>query len=109
MRLKYVIKSVAEMSRAVEFHERQLGLKLKFQSPFWSEFDTGPTTLALHVATVDQPAGTVRLGFNVDDLDAFYADGAARGIEFTAEPRIERGVKMAGFIDSEGTECRISG
>src|SRR5678816_3678782 len=48
MRLSYAIKYVADMARAIAFHRDVLGLPLKFQSPEWSEFATGQTTLALH-------------------------------------------------------------
>jgi len=41
--LTYVIKFVADMDKAVRFHVDQLGLTLRFQSPEWSEFDTGAT------------------------------------------------------------------
>ncbi len=54
--LSYVIKFVADMDRAVGFYRDTLGLALKFQSPGWSEFLTGETTLALHAADADHPA-----------------------------------------------------
>jgi hypothetical protein len=56
---------------------------LKFESPGWSEFATGETTLALHPASDKNPAGKVELGFTVADLQAFYRD-------MTAKPRDER-------------------
>jgi catechol 2,3-dioxygenase-like lactoylglutathione lyase family enzyme len=49
--LRYVIKFVADMDKAVKFYRDVLGLKLKFESPDWSEFVTGETTLALHPAS----------------------------------------------------------
>jgi lactoylglutathione lyase len=49
--LKYVIKFVADMEKAVKFYRDTLGLPLKSQSPGWSEFVTGETTLALHPAS----------------------------------------------------------
>jgi len=49
--LRYVIKFVADMDKAVKFHRDVLGLKVKFESPGWSEFATGETTLALHPET----------------------------------------------------------
>jgi len=64
MKLGYVIKFVADMNRAVKFHRDVLGLPLKFESPGWSEFVTGETTLALHPASEKNPAGTVELGFH---------------------------------------------
>ncbi len=59
MKLGYVIKFVADMNRAVKFHRDVLGLPLKFESPGWSEFVTGETTLALHPASEKNPAGTL--------------------------------------------------
>jgi catechol 2,3-dioxygenase-like lactoylglutathione lyase family enzyme len=50
MRLAYVITFVADMDAAVAFYRDTLGFKLRFQSPGWSEFDTGSTTLALQRA-----------------------------------------------------------
>jgi catechol 2,3-dioxygenase-like lactoylglutathione lyase family enzyme len=67
-KLTYAIKFVADMDRAVRFHRDRLGLPLKFESPGWSEFATGETTLALHPASEKNPAGKVELGFQVDDL-----------------------------------------
>ncbi|MGB9245394.1 MAG: VOC family protein [Candidatus Acidiferrales bacterium] len=55
MKLAYAIKYVADMGRAVKFYRHVLGLQLKFESPEWSEFVTGETTLALHPATPSIP------------------------------------------------------
>ena len=41
MQLSYAIKYVADMGKAIAFHRDVLGLELKFESPFWSEFATG--------------------------------------------------------------------
>jgi catechol 2,3-dioxygenase-like lactoylglutathione lyase family enzyme len=57
MRLNYAIKFVSDMDAAVAFYRDALGLKLHFQSPFWSEFETGETKLALHPASDDNPPG----------------------------------------------------
>ena len=43
VRLTYVIKYVADIERAVKFYKEQLGVSLRFQSPEWSEFETGET------------------------------------------------------------------
>src|SRR5438270_10931986 len=65
--LRYVIKFVADMDKAVKFHRDVLGLKVKFESPGWREFVPGETILALHPASEKNPAGTVELGFTVAD------------------------------------------
>jgi len=108
MRFNYAIKYVADMDKAVAFHRDTLGLTLKFASPFWSEFETGETTLALHAADADHPAGNVQLGFGVDDLDAFYAAREEKGLTFTAPPAQRFGATIARFRDSEGAETSIS-
>jgi hypothetical protein len=54
-KLTYAIKFVADMDHAIRFHRDTLGLPLKFQSPGWSEFATGDTTLALHPASEKAP------------------------------------------------------
>jgi len=108
-RLTYVIKFVADMDAAIAFHRDVLGLPVKFATPFWTELVTGETTLALHPATEDKPAGTVQVGFGVDDLAAFYAEKSAAGLEFTQAPRDQHGVKIAALRDCEGAEIRVSG
>ena len=69
-----MIKFVTDMNKAVKFYCDILGLQLKFESPGWSEFVTGETTLALHPASEKNPAGKVELGFTVADVEAFYRD-----------------------------------
>lgn len=109
MQLNYAIKFVADMDRAVAFHRDTLGLDLKFQSPFWSEFQTGETTLALHPASEENPAGSVQLGFGVDDLGEFYERRDQLGIGFTQPPKEMHGVHIARFRDLDGAETSVSG
>jgi hypothetical protein len=75
--LNYAIKFVADMKAAVDFHSNQVGFKLRCESPEWSEFETGTTTLALQHATTEQRDGTYELGFRVPDVDRFCAERAA--------------------------------
>ena len=105
---RYVIKSVANMDKAVKFHRDVLGLNLKFESPGWSEFATGETTLALHPASDKNPAGKVELGFTVADVEAFYRDISAKGVVFTMPPKKQDfGGVLAQFVDSEGAHCSV--
>ena len=109
MKLNYAIKFVADMDQAIDFYRDSLGLELKFQSPFWSEFATGETTLALHPASAENPAGGVQLGFSVDDLAGFYARREELGLSFTQAPTEMHGVHIARFRDADGAEVSISG
>jgi len=85
--LRYVIKSVADMDKAVKFYREVLGLTLKFESPGWSEFMTGETTLALHPASTRIQPRRVELGFTVSDVEAFYRDMSAKGVLFSMPPQ----------------------
>ena|SRR5438045_64237 len=109
MRLIHAIKFVSDMDTAVAFYRDTLGLKPGFQSPFWSEFDTGETRLALHPASAENPAGTVQLGLGTQDIDTFYASGQAQGLVFTSPPTDMHGVRIARFRDPEGAEISVSG
>ena len=108
MRLAYVIKFVSDMDAAIAFYRDALGLTPGFQSPFWSEFDTGETRLALHPASDENPAGTVQLGFGTPDIDNFYMAGQAEGLVFTSPPTDIHGTRIARFRDNEGAEISVS-
>jgi catechol 2,3-dioxygenase-like lactoylglutathione lyase family enzyme len=109
MRLSYAIKYVADMDRAIAFHRDVLGLQPKFSSPFWSEFVTGETTLALHAASPEHPAGGVQLGFASDDLGEFYGRRDELGLSFTQPPTEMHGMHIARFRDIDGAETSVSG
>src|SRR5258708_3801683 len=108
MKLSYVIKYVADMNRAVKFYRDVLGLPLKFESPGWSEFVTGETTLALHPASEKNLAGAVELGFTVADIQKFHQEIRAQGVQFSMPPtKQDYGGLLAQFVDSEGTHCSV--
>jgi catechol 2,3-dioxygenase-like lactoylglutathione lyase family enzyme len=109
MKLSYAIKYVADMDKAVAFHRDTLGLQLKFASPFWSEFATGDTTLALHPATPEHAAGNVQLGYAADNLGEFYGRRDELGLSFTQPPTEMHGVNIARFRDIDGAETSVSG
>ena len=85
--LRYAIKFVTDMDKAVKFYRDVVGLTLKFESPGWSEFVTGETTLALHPASDKNPAGKVELGFTVVDVETFYREMSAKGVLFSMPPK----------------------
>jgi lactoylglutathione lyase len=111
--IDYTMVMVSDMNRSVEFYRDQLGIQLKFQSPEWTEFVTGTTTLALHGGGLpqqssgggkDKAAGTCSLGFNVEDVDQTYAELKAKGVNFVMPPtqREGEGIKLAVCVDPDG-------
>lgn len=109
MRLHFVIRFVSDMDQAVAFHRDALGLPLKFASPDWSEFETGETTLALHTASDEHPAGSVELGFGSEDIDAFYAARDERGVTFVEAPQPLHGIRVGKVLDPDGVEISVGG
>lgn len=109
-KLTYVIEFVADMARAVAFYRDVVGLSLKFESPDWSEFSTGETTLALHPSSGRNPAGKLEIGFGVPDLLAFHQAMVAKGVKFPLAPKKQDyGGLLAQFQDSEGASVTVSG
>jgi lactoylglutathione lyase len=112
--IDYTMVMVSDMKRSVEFYRDTLGIPLKFESPDWTEFATGVTTLALHSGgtpkeyqdTGDQSkiAGSCSIGFNVGDLDQTYEELKSKGMPFVMPPteRAEQGIKLAVGLDPDG-------
>ena len=112
----YIMVTVSDMKRSVEFYRDKLGLTLKFESPGWSEFLTGSSTLALHGGGKANPAakevdhsqtpyaGTCSIGFSVTDLEKTYEELKSRGVEFVMPPtrRDQEGIKLALCTDPDG-------
>ena len=108
----YTMIVVSNMDRSVEFYRDKLGIPLRFQSPDWTEFDTGATTLALHGGGVpgesrgdqSKAAGTCSIGFNVANVDQTYQELKAKGITFVMPPTQREGepIKLTVCLDPDG-------
>src|SRR6058998_92605 len=109
-KIDYTIVFVSDMKRAVKFYRDVLGLPLKFESPDWTEFSTGTTTLALHGGAKpkqnvkrESHAGLCSIGFYVDDLEKAYAELKARDARFIMPPTAREGepIKLAVCTDPD--------
>ena len=112
--IDYTMIVVSDMDRSVEFYRDKLGIPLKFQSPQWTEFATGTTTLALHGGGVPNTAppsgdpskyaGACSIGFSVENVDQTYEELKAKGIAFVMPPtqREGEGIRLAVAIDPDG-------
>lgn len=107
---------VSDMARSVEFYRDKLGIPLRFESPEWTEFETGTTTLALHGggeagAKSSKPiAGTSSIGFYVENLDQTHKELKAKGVAFTMPPteREEERIMLAVCLDPDGLQISIA-
>lgn len=115
----YVMIVVSNMNRSIEFYRDKLGLKLKFESPDWTEFQTGATTVALHsggapdasdAAFQRKLAGTCSIGFNVEDLNLTYEEMQKRGVKFLMPPSERPGesIRLAVALDPDGLPISFS-
>jgi lactoylglutathione lyase len=111
--------NVSDMVRSVSYYRDTLGLTLRMESPYWSEFDVRGSTLAPHGGgTAAAPggdaretvAGVVNIGFNVDDLDATCAVLKSRGVRFVMEPqdRADERIRLAIILDPDGAQVSLA-
>lgn len=112
-KLGYVIIYVADMNRSVEFYRDRLGLPLRYDTPYWTEFGLEGCTLALHhaegVPRAGAPAaGEISLSWIVEDIEAVHAGLVAKGVEFSMAPKAlpQEGIILATFSDPDG--CKLS-
>ena len=117
--IDYVMIGVSNMDQSVGFYKDALGMPLKYKTNEWTEFQTGATTLALHLskprivpATLqnEMVAGTSTIGFTVSDLDKTYRELKAKNVRFVMEPKMreQEGIKLAVCLDPDGLEISIS-
>ena len=116
----YLIVMVSDVARSVCFYRDTLGLSLKFESPDWSEFQTGTTTLALHGGgkrrsgsqepSEGMSAGTCSIGFNADNLDSAYEGLKSKGVVFAMPPtsRKDEGIRLSVCFDPDGLPISIA-
>lgn len=105
MNIQYPIVFVSDMEQATAFYRDVLELPLKFETPHWTEFATEGTILALHATDTPaapeqaglEPAGRVRIGFSVPDLDAFHEKMRGHDVPCVQEPMLQFGAKIAQY------------
>lgn len=109
-KLAYVMVFVSDMKRSTAFYRDQVGLKLRFQSPGWTEFETGGAVLALHPAGPNNKAGTTELGITVPDLNAYYNTRTAAGAPFEGPPKPQPyGSPLTEMRDPDGALISVGG
>ena len=117
--IDYVMVGVSNMDQSVGFYKDTLGMPLKYKTNEWTEFQTGATTLALHLskpriasapAQREMIAATSTIGFTVTDLEKTYHELKAKNVRFVMEPKMreEEGIKLAVCLDPDGLEISIS-
>jgi len=88
--LSYVIVYVQDTTVSLPFYRDILGMTLKSEESGWVEFETGGTTLALHVMKPgEKHAGNTKgqpiIVFTVDNVHEVRAELLSRGVTFKTE------------------------
>lgn len=104
MRIHNAHLPVRDMSRAVAFYRDVLGLPVRFESPYWAEFDVAGFTLGLQfVGEADTPGqGGATLDFEVNEIAPAIARLEAQGAAFVATVLDQPFGKLAKFRDPDG-------
>ena len=106
---------VADVGKARRFYEDLLGFSAPVvDTPEWVEY--APRTgshFALHAADAERFAGldharaTVKLSFEVDDLDDFVARCGDQGVRLVTPPTEIHGFRFCEVQDPEGNVIRL--
>jgi catechol 2,3-dioxygenase-like lactoylglutathione lyase family enzyme len=89
-----VVIPVSDQDRAIEFYVEKLGLEKRTDVPFgdgyrWVEVAPGDavTTIALAPPPPGKPTGNIEtgIGLQTDDIDAYYAELKANGVDVDSE------------------------
>ena len=80
---------VKDMAKAVMYYKENLGLKPRFESPEWTEFDLNGHGLCLHAMGKDEKGlnqkGVGLLILDVKGLVTMVAELKKKGVEFIGE------------------------
>ena len=72
-KIDYTMIMVTDMKRSLHFYRDILGFRVRFESEFWTEFDTEGTTLALHGGAPEE-FGVLVVGPGPSPLDVAHAE-----------------------------------
>jgi predicted enzyme related to lactoylglutathione lyase len=100
----------ADLPRSRDFYRDVLGLKVRNDVPGWVDFDLGGgAALGLHPPTDEMPIrpGSLQLGFEVDDVDAFIEDARAKGASIVMEPFDESFGRLSLILDPDGYTVQV--
>ena len=95
----FVTIMVKDMKKAVEFYTKKLGLKLSYESKYWSEISAPGMTIGLHIAK-KVGSSDMSIGFTVTNLEKAMEKLKANGIKF-APVHDDEYVKFADFEDPD--------
>ncbi|SOC42666.1 glyoxalase/bleomycin resistance protein/dioxygenase superfamily protein [Rhizobium subbaraonis] len=111
MRLGRILLYVRDIEETAQFYQRFFGYEVSRRDDdrIVELLGDGGANIMLHPAARGQRLGqsTVKLVFDVEDVDAFCRDSAAAGLQFGPVHRAE-GYAFANAKDPSGTPIQVS-
>ncbi len=114
LRSHHIALKTPNYARAKAFYTGVLGFPIAGSIPGKEIvfIDIGGTTIELMEGPAptcaEKPGcGLMHLAFEVDDVDATYADLKAKGVEFFIEPKDVGDIRLAFFRDPDGNELEL--
>lgn len=101
--------AVSDLPRAVDWFDRLLGEVETFRPNDSEHVWTVTGRGHVYVEVAPARAGHSMVTLFVDDLDAFLAAAAGRGLEPAASETYDNGVRKALFRDPDGNEVGVGG
>ena len=117
MKVNYIIIFVSNMKMSIGFYKNILGMKLKFETPEWTEFEVEGATIALHKSDIKNSnapdsdkavAGRCRPGLSVFNLDEFHKRMIDNNVTCFQEPKEVFGDRIAQYLDPDGLPISVS-
>lgn len=116
-RIKFLGIPVKDQDRALSFYTEKLGFRVFTDQPFsdkqrWIELSVPGADTGVVLFTPDgheDRIGTfVNTSWEVDDMDATYADLQSKGVEFAGPPQKQPWGTFVILKDSEGNQIVLS-
>jgi len=115
--LSYAIVYVSDMTRSAKFYKDLFGFKTRFESEYWTEFDTGTTALSLHKSEKHSPShldassplpGQGGIGWFVPCSKQFHEHAVKLGARVVHEPaKQDWGGIRAVYADPDGAVISV--
>ena len=109
----HIALKVKDVAACKAFYTETLGFPVAAQIPGREVYfiAIGGTCIELmsagEASPIGQGAGFVHLAFQADDVDATYRDLAAKGVEFSVEPKSVGDIRLAFFSDPDGNTLEL--
>jgi lactoylglutathione lyase len=100
----------ADLPRSRDFYRDVFGLTVGNDSPEWIDLELGNgVTLGLHPPSdyLQLMPGSLSLGFEVPDVDAFIDDAVAKGVKIAMPASDESFGRLAVVVDPDGYSVQV--